>query len=367
MPVQHIKPILTTAHIVQILGGELKGNPDATISGILPLSNANKTVAAFITNSQYRSQLPACAAAVLICRADDYAFCQQVQADHFLAFIITPNPYAYFAKLAAWFEALSTPAPIWGSRASSFVMDESAEVDESAIIGPNVVIEAGVKIAANVQIGANCVIRRGVSIGERTQLNPNVTIYAGCQLGSDCIIHSGAVIGADGFGFAPDAGRWIKIPQTGRVIIGNQVEIGAQTCVDRGALSDTVIEDGVKLDNLIQIAHNVQIGAHTVIAANTGIAGSTKIGKGCQIGGGSNIVGHIDIADGTVITATTMVTHSIKKAGRYTGITPFDTHEEWERNAPVFRQMRGLRDRIRGVEKQIKRFLATDVDSDSND
>ncbi|MEG0558386.1 MAG: UDP-3-O-(3-hydroxymyristoyl)glucosamine N-acyltransferase, partial [Comamonas sp.] len=206
---------------------------------------------------------------------------------------------------------------------------------ESAYVGPLCVVEA------NARIGAGTVLKSRVTLGE------------GCEVGERCILHPGVVIGADGFGFAPSKGAWIKIEQLGRVRVGNDVEIGANTCVDRGALDDTVIEDGVKIDNLVQIAHNVHIGAHTVIAGNTGIAGSARIGAHCQIGGAANILGHLTIADGTVISPTSMVTRSLPKPGFYTGIFPLQENEHWEKNAATFKQLYVLRERIKKLEQTL--------------
>jgi UDP-3-O-[3-hydroxymyristoyl] glucosamine N-acyltransferase len=207
-------------------------------------------------------------------------------------------------------------------------------------------------VAAGAVIGALCSVGAHASIGERTRLADHVTLGARCRIGARGIVHSGVVIGADGFGFAPVEGRWEKIEQLGAVTIGDDVEIGANTCIDRGALDDTVIEDGVKLDNLIQVAHNVRIGAHTAIAGKAGIAGSTRIGRHCTIGGSAGIVGHVEICDHAHIDAATVITRSITKPGRYSGVFPFDDNAAWEKNAATLRQLYALRERVRALEKK---------------
>jgi UDP-3-O-[3-hydroxymyristoyl] glucosamine N-acyltransferase len=213
-----------------------------------------------------------------------------------------------------------------------------------------------VQLGADVRVGALCVIEDGAVIGARTRLATRVTIGADCHIGEDCILHSGVVIGADGFGFAPSklTGEWIKIEQFGAVRIGRDVEIGANTCIDRGALEDTVIEDGVKLDNLIQIGHNVRIGKHTALAGCVGVAGSANIGAHCTVGGGAVVLGHLSLADHVHISAASVVTRSILKAGHYTGIFPIDDNQSWEKNAVTLKQLHSLRDRIKQLEKAAK-------------
>ena len=253
------------------------------------------------------------------------------------ACIVTADPYAYFARATQWWKAHQQ-----GQKPSG--------------VHPSAVVDASATVHASAYIGPQCVVDAGAVIGADTVLKSRVTVGQGCVVGERCIVHPGVVIGADGFGFAPSAGRWEKIEQLGAVRIGNDVEIGANTCIDRGALDDTIIEDGVKIDNLVQIAHNVHIGAHTVIAGNTGIAGSARIGRHCQIGGAANILGHLTIADGTVISPTSMVTRSLPKAGFYTGIFPLQENEQWEKNAATFRQLYALRERVKSLNK---RWLGT--------
>ncbi|HET6827439.1 MAG TPA: UDP-3-O-(3-hydroxymyristoyl)glucosamine N-acyltransferase, partial [Ramlibacter sp.] len=219
-------------------------------------------------------------------------------------------------------------------------------------IHPSAVIDPDAQIGPDVRIGPHCVVERGAKIGAGTVLKSRVTVAGDCTIGERCVLHPGVVIGADGFGFAPHQGTWEKIEQLGAVRIGNDVEIGANTCIDRGALGDTVIEEGVKLDNLIQIAHNCRIGRHTAIAACTGIAGSTTIGAHCTIGGAAMIVGHITIADHVFISAGTFVSRNVPQPGHYTGIFPMDDNASWEKNAATLRQLYQLRERVKALEKK---------------
>jgi UDP-3-O-[3-hydroxymyristoyl] glucosamine N-acyltransferase len=250
--------------------------------------------------------------------------------------IVSENPYAYYARTVSLFH----PEPAWkpGVHASAQV-DPSSRIDPGAEVGAFAVIERDVRIEAGARVGAGSFVGAGSEIGPHTRLHPRVTIYAGCTIGARVILHSGVVIGADGFGMAHDAGRWIKIPQVGGVRVGDDVEIGANTTVDRGALDDTVIEEGVKLDNQIQVGHNCVIGAHTVIAGCTGISGSVKIGRHCMIGGGVGIVGHLDICDRAIISGFTLVTKSITQPGTYTSGMPAMPHAEWLRNAVQIRHL----------------------------
>jgi len=232
------------------------------------------------------------------------------------------------------------------------VIDSSAVLGAGVTVGALAVIEAGARIGDAAVIGAHCVIGADAIVGAATRLAPHVVLGSGCRIGERGVVHSGVVIGADGFGFAPTQGRWEKIEQLGAVRIGDDVEIGANTCIDRGALDDTVIEDGVKLDNLIQIAHNVHIGAHTVMAGCSAVAGSTTIGAHCQIGGAAMILGHITLADHVIISMGSAATRSILKPGQYTGVFPIDDNSAWEKNAATLRQLHALRERVRALEKK---------------
>ncbi|HWW03878.1 UDP-3-O-(3-hydroxymyristoyl)glucosamine N-acyltransferase [Collimonas sp.] len=338
--------------LVASLGGQLIGDADIQVSGIAPLSDASASQITFLSNPKFRSQVSQTqAAAIILSAADDAA----VGADYHGARIVAANPYAYFARAAQLFAAKNAiPVPPGIHPAAN--VDPAAHVAATASIGANAVIEAGASIGENVRIGAGCVLGRDVSIGAESRLYPNVTIYDACQIGQRAIIHSGVVIGADGFGFANDGGVWVKIPQTGRVLIGDDVEIGANTTIDRGALADTVIEEGVKLDNQIQIAHNCHIGAHTAIAACAGIAGSATIGKYCSIGGAAMIHGHITIVDHVHVSAGTLALRSISEPGQYTGFYPIAKHGDWEKSAALVRNLNTMREKIRSLEKSIKQL-----------
>jgi UDP-3-O-[3-hydroxymyristoyl] glucosamine N-acyltransferase len=330
--------------ITRLLGGEIEGDPGIEVRRVSTLENASPDSIAFLANARYLQQIKTTRAGAVIVGESGRGAAR-------IPRIVCANPYAYFARVSALFN----PAP--GARAgvhAAAVVDGSARVAADAEIGPCAVIDRGADIRPGCVIGAGCYIGEGVAIGPGSRLYANVTVYHGCEIGSGVILHSGVVIGADGFGLAPDAGRWIKVPQVGRVRIGNEVEIGANTTVDRGAIDDTVIDEGVKLDNQIQVGHNVHIGAHTVIAGCVGIAGSARIGRHCRIGGGAGIGGHITIADGVDISAFTVVTKSIDRPGTYTGTYVFEPHREWLRNAAQLRHLGELARRVRALEKNSK-------------
>lgn len=338
--------------LVESLGGQLIGDADTQVSGIAPLSDATASQITFLSNPKFRPQVSQTqAAAVILSAADDVA----VGADYRGARIVAANPYAYFARAAQLFAARNAAPVVAGIHPAASV-DPTAQVAASACIGPNVVIGSGAVIGDKVRIEAGCVIGAGARIGAGSYLYPNVTIYHACEIGQRAIIHSGVVIGADGFGFANDGGAWVKIPQTGRVLVGDDVEIGANTTIDRGALADTVIEEGVKLDNQIQIAHNCHIGAHTAIAACAGIAGSARIGKYCSIGGAAMIHGHITIVDHVHVSAGTLALRSISEPGQYTGFYPIAKHGDWEKSAALVRNLNTMREKIRALEKSIKQL-----------
>lgn len=336
--------------LVDRFGGQLIGDPDLLVIGIAPLNDADERHATFLSNSKLRTQAEATRAALLILTEADHL---QIGTGFSGARIITPQPYVYFARAAQYFASLAEIAPPPGIHPSASV-SPYAVIAASASIGPLVAIEAEAVIAENVVIGAGSVIGRGVTIDAGSQLHANVTIYDYCVVGKRCIVHSGAVIGADGFGFANDGGKWLKIPQTGRVLIGDDVDIGANTSIDRGALADTIIEEGVKLDNQIQIGHNCHIGAHTAMAGCVGVAGSAKIGKHCTFGGAAMILGHLTIVDHVHISSGSMVSRSILEAGQYTGFYPLAKNADWEKTAAIVRNLSGMREKIRTLEKSIK-------------
>ncbi|MEJ7807597.1 MAG: UDP-3-O-(3-hydroxymyristoyl)glucosamine N-acyltransferase [Telluria sp.] len=336
--------------LVERLGGQLAGDPNLEVSGIAPLADAGVSHISFLSNSKLRSQAAhSSAAALILSSADDEVVSQTYQG----ARIVTTNPYAYFARAAQFFAAQDAFIPAAGIDASASVA-AGASVAASAHVGPHVTIEDGAQVGEGVVIDAGCFIGRGAVIGAGTHLFANVTFHARCEIGARGIIHSGAVIGTDGFGFANEGGVYIKIPQTGRVLIGDDVDIGANTTVDRGALADTIIEDGVKLDNQIQIGHNCVIGAHTAMAGCVGVAGSAKIGKYCTFGGAAMVLGHLTIADHVHISSGSMVSRSILEAGQYTGFYPLAKNAEWEKSAAIVRNLAAMRDKIRTLEKTLK-------------
>ncbi|WP_341892894.1 UDP-3-O-(3-hydroxymyristoyl)glucosamine N-acyltransferase [Variovorax sp. YR752] len=313
------------------LGGELLGDGELRIARIATLEGATPDAITFLANPKYRAQLATTRAGCVIVAPG-----VRDEAAARGAAIVTPDPYLYYARLSQWWVRTMHPK-------------------RAAGIHPSAVVDPGAQIAADAVIGPLCVIGAGVHIGAGTRLAARVTVYDGCTIGARCIVHSGVVIGADGFGFAPvkaDGGlRYEKIEQLGGVRIGDDVEIGANTCVDRGALDDTVIEDGVKLDNLIQVGHNVRIGAHSAMAGCVGIAGSAVIGKRCTVGGGAIVLGHLTLADDVHISAASVVMRSIRQPGQYSGVFPIDDNAAWEKNAATLRQLHTLRERIRTLEK----------------
>ena len=313
--------------LVEQLGGSLHGDPDFLVKKISPLETAKPSSLAFLSNPLYRAQLATTQAGCVIVSPDMQALVR-VGA----ACIVSPNPYLYFAKVTQ----------LWKQHLS-------AEEDQP-LVHPSAVVHPKAFVHPSARIGPLCVIEKGARIGAGSWLKAHVTLGADCSVGDYCILHAGVVIGADGFGFAPVEGRWEKIEQLGAVRIGNHVEIGANSCVDRGALEDTVIDDGVKLDNLVQIGHNVQVGAHTAMAGCVGVAGSAVIGEHCTLGGGAIVLGHLTLGDGVHISAASVVMRSIHKPGNYSGVFPIDDNASWEKNAATLKQLHGLRDRIRSLE-----------------
>jgi len=338
------------SEIAAKLGGRVLGDAEVRISQIASLETAQPDQISFLTNSKYRAQLSSTRAGAVILGEGDAAATGMPR-------IITDNPYAYFAKVSAMLNPLPEARP--GVHPGAFV-GAGAKIDKTASIAATTVIGEGAVIGAHSVIGEGCSIGANVVIGKRALLYPRVVIYHDCVIGDDMIAHSGAIIGSDGFGIAMDEGRWIKIPQIGRVVIGNDVEIGANTTIDRGALDDTVIEDGVKLDNQIQVSHNVRIGAHTAMAGFSGIAGSSTVGRYCQIGANAGIAGHVRIADHVVVAAYTLVTKSIREAGSYTGAFPFSKTEDWRKNAVQLRHLGDLAQRVKTLEQRLE---SLDVES----
>jgi UDP-3-O-[3-hydroxymyristoyl] glucosamine N-acyltransferase len=338
-----LPPSLTLAEIVDRLGGELIGESGIMIRQVATLEKATPDTIAFFANDRYLGQLKTTRAGAVVVGS-------LMRGSIEIPRIVAANPYAYFARLSALFN----PAPpLAAGLHPSAAIHPRAAIGPGVLVGPNAVIEEGATVGTGCSIGAGTYLGSGVSVGEYCVLHPNVTVYHGCSLGKRAIVHAGAVIGADGFGIAMDGDHWLKVPQIGRVRIGDDVEIGANTTIDRGAIDDTIIEDGVKLDNQIQVAHNVRIGAHTAIAACVGIAGSSRIGRYCRIGGASGIAGHLTIADNVEISAHTLVTKSINEAGTYTGAYPFESNRDWRRNAASLRHLGELATRVRALEQEL--------------
>lgn len=334
--------------LVDALGGELVGSRQDLIERIGPLDTTLPASIGFLSNPKYRSQLATSQAACVIVSP-----AAREEAVARGATIVTDDPYLYFARLTQWWAKHARPRPAAGVHPSA-VVDPSAVLGQGVTIAPLAVVEAGAIIGDDVTVGPHSVVGARARLGKQTRLAAHVTIGFDCVVGERCIFHSGVVIGADGFGFAPNQGRWEKIEQLGAVRIGNDVELGANTCVDRGALDDTVIENGVKLDNLVQIAHNVHIGEHTAMAGCVGVAGSARIGAHCTVGGAGMILGHLTLADNVHVSSGTLISRSILQPGLYSGAFPFDDNASWEKNAATLRQLHSLRDRIRNLEKQIK-------------
>ena len=323
---------VSIAAIVERLGGHCVGDASRVVDRIATLDIATPTQIAFLANPRYRAQLSTTQAGCVIVAP---TFADEAAARG--SAIVTADPYLYYARLSQWWAA-----------------EQQAEAPG---VHPSAVIEPGARIAEGVWVGALSVIGRDAVIGEGTRIGPRVTVGERCTIGARGIVHSGVVIGADGFGFAPHAvdgeNRWEKIAQLGAVRIGDDVEIGATTCIDRGALDDTVIENGVKRDNLIQIGHNVRVGAHSAMAGCVGVAGSARIGRHCTFGGGAIVLGHLELVDHVHITAASVVSRSILKPGQYSGMFPIDDNASWEKNAATLRQLHALRERLRTLEKKM--------------
>lgn len=337
-----LQPPVSLADIAEYLGARLVGDPRTLITGIATLQQAHEGQISFLANAVYRKFLPATRASAVILDPGS-------AADFTGNALILDNPYAGYARLTAVFGHLSA-----GSSRDihpSAVIADNVALPECIQVGANVVIESGARLGEQVSLGAGTVIGRNVVIGAGSSLCANVTVYYDVMIGERAVIHSGAVIGGDGFGFAPDAGQWVKIHHLASVVIGNDVEVGANTCIDRGALSDTVIENGVKLDNLVQIAHGVKVGEQTVMAGCSAAAGSAEIGPHCLIGGGAGIVGHIKVAEKVTITAMSLVTKSIDKPGVYSSGTPIQPAGRWRKNAVLSGQLDEINRRLKQLEK----------------
>lgn len=334
---------ISLAQLATHINAQLVAAPDENllIVGITTLKRATPREVSFFSNGLYREELTKTQAAAVILANKDQRFCK-------VPMLITDNPYLGYAQVATWFNP-PTRQPA-GLHPTAWVSLD-AMVDATVSIGAHAVIEAGAQLGREVEIGPGCIVGRGVEINDYCQIMANVTLCPGTRLGKRVIIHPGAVIGADGFGNANDAGKWVKVPQMGGVIIGDDVEIGANTTIDKGALEDTVIGNGVKLDNQIQIGHNVQIGDHTAMAGCVGVAGSARIGRYCMIGGGVGIAGHIEIVDHVQVTGGSMVFQSIHEPGVYSSGMPLDTNQRWHRNYNRLKQLDELARRLHTLER----------------
>ena len=321
-------------------GCDLHGDPDAVVDRVAPLQDAGPGSISFLANPRYRRHLGSTGATAVVLDAAAADECP-------VAALVCRNPYATYARIA---QLLHPPPPVTPGRHPSAVVEAGADVDPSAWIGPHAYVAGGARIGARASIGPGSLLLEGASVGPDSRLVARVTLGAGVRIGSRCILHPGAVIGADGFGHAPDAGIYVKVPQLGSVLIGDDVEVGANTTIDRGTIGDTVIDEGVKIDNQVQIGHNVRVGAHTVIAGCVGIAGSATIGKRCMLGGMVGVVGHLEICDDVALTGKTMVSSSITRPGVYSGALPADEARLFRRNAARFRRLDDLANRVRRLE-----------------
>jgi UDP-3-O-[3-hydroxymyristoyl] glucosamine N-acyltransferase len=323
---------------------ELHGDADLVVERVGTLSAARNGAVTFLANPLYRSQLKDTRASAVILEP-------RFQAESPVACLVTRAPYVAYARIASFLHPPAAPRP--GVHRTAVIAD-GVQVAASAQIDAHVSIDTGSRVGDSAVVGAGCVLGRDVTIGPDTRLAPRVTVLDGVRIGARCVLHAGAVVGADGFGFARDGSTWVKVPQLGSVAIGDDVEIGANTTIDRGTIEDTVIENGVKIDNLVQIAHNARIGEHTVMAAMSGVAGSTKVGKRCMIGGGVVLVNQISICDDVMFTFRSVVTHSVQAPGTYAGSLPAEGAALWRRNAVRFRSLDKLAERLRAVERVLR-------------
>lgn len=319
----------------------VSGDPARRISGLATLESAGPEDLAFLSNKKYQSQLARTRAAAVILRAEFVEACP-------VDCLVADDPYVSFARASRLFS--NAPVPVSGVHPTA-VVSEDAQLDQSVSVGPNAVVEEGTVLGAGVVIGANAYVGHRCHLGAGTRIYPGVVLYHDVRLGESCVVHSQTVIGADGFGYAPGSSGWEKITQLGGVRIGNRVEIGACTTIDRGALDHTVIEDGVIIDNLVQIAHNCRIGKNTAIAGCAGLAGSAIIGANCTLAGGTGVVGHVEICDNVHVTGRTMVTKSITEPGSYSSGTPMMNTRDWKRSAVRFAQLESMQQRLAALEK----------------
>jgi len=339
-----VSPSFTLAELADAAGARLDGDGDCLITGYETLQQARPGQITFLNNAKYRRYLSGCRASAVIL--------PPAERDHWPGHaLVSDNPYLAWARVLRRF----APSRPWrpGIHPSAVVAPD-AHVDPTACIEAGAVVGEGAHIGPKVQVGPNSVVGAGVSIGEGSRLVANVTLLDGVRVGRHCLLHPGVVVGADGFGLARDGERWEKVPQLGSVVLEDEVEVGANTTIDRGAVHDTVVRRGAKLDNLIQVAHNVEIGENTAIAACTGISGSTRIGANCTLAGGVGLVGHIELADNVHVTGFTMVTHSLKEPGVYSSGIAAVPHRQWRRNLPRLKKLDEMARKLRELEKTLE-------------
>ena len=340
---RHVDTTLLTAdQLAERFGLSVRGDGGASVHGVATLASASAGQLAFLANSRYRGQLAASGASIVVLREEDAA-----SAPH--TALVARDPYTAFAKIAALFESQPVRDP--GIHPSAIV-DASANIAATAHVGAFAVVGANSKVGDGCVIGPGCVIGEDCEVGAGSVLVARVTLVTRVRLGSRVRVHPGAVLGADGFGLAMDAGHWIKVPQLGGVVVGDDCEIGANTTIDRGALGDTVLEEDVRLDNQIQIGHNVHVGAHTAMAGCSAVAGSARIGRYCLVGGGAGILGHLEVCDKVTITAMSLVTSSIREPGEYSSGTPLTDSRTWRKNATRFKQLDALARRVNAGHKE---------------
>jgi UDP-3-O-[3-hydroxymyristoyl] glucosamine N-acyltransferase len=345
---------LQLAELAVRFGCELRGDPDATVDRVASLQEGGPGTLAFLANPRYRRHLTATRASAVVLDASAARDCP-------VAALVTGNPYATYARIA---QLLHPEPPLAAGRHPSALVEDGAEVDASAYVGALAYVAAGATIGPRVVVGAGSMVLAGARIGADTRLVARVTVCERVQVGMRCVLHPGSVLGADGFGHAPDSGSYVRVPQIGSVVLGNDVDVGANTTIDRGAIGDTVIGDGVKIDNQVQVGHNVHIGAHTVIAGCVGISGSTSIGQRCMIGGMVGIAGHLDICDDVAFTGKTMVSASIRKPGLYSGALRADEARHFRRNVARFQKLDELARRVRRLEGDAGRSEAQGDDDE---
>ncbi len=348
-----MKNIYSVAELARLLGAEFIGDAEHKITGIASLDKAKKNEISFLSNPKFKSQLDTTLAGCVLLSKDHVG---KVKNNA----IFLTDPYLGFARVAQLLD--STPLPDIEIHPTA-VVSPTAKIGRNVALGAGCVIERNVEIDDNVIVGANAVVGEGAKIGAHTRLWANVTVYHHVSIGKYCIIQSGAIIGSDGFGYANDKGEWVRIPQTGIVEIGDHVDIGANACIDRGALNNTIIGDGVKIDNLCHIAHNVVVGEHTAMAGFTGIAGSSTVGKYCTFSGRSSILGHLSIADKTHVTACSLINRSNKEPGVFSSGTGMQENKAWRKNVARFRQLDDMAKQLKKLEKEIK-LLQGDADNE---